>query len=35
MIVPDPTTEILPGDEIIAVTHRTEEDELRRLLVID
>jgi trk system potassium uptake protein len=35
MIIPDPTTEILPGDEIIAVTHRTEEDELRRLLVID
>jgi trk system potassium uptake protein TrkA len=35
MIIPDPTTEVLPGDEIIAVTHRTEEDELRRLLVID
>ncbi len=35
LIVPDPTTEILPGDEIIAVTHRTEEDELRRLLVVD
>ncbi len=35
LIVPDPLTEILPGDEIIAVTHRTEEDELRRLLVVD
>lgn len=35
MIVPDPSTEILPGDEIIAVTHRTEEDELRRLLIVD
>jgi trk system potassium uptake protein TrkA len=35
LIVPDATTEILPGDEIIAVTHRTEEDELRRLLIIE
>ena len=35
LIVPDASTEILPGDEIIAVTHRTEEDELRRLLIID
>jgi trk system potassium uptake protein TrkA len=35
LIVPDSSTEIHPGDEIIAVTHRTEEDELRRLLVID
>lgn len=35
VIVPDPSTEILPGDEIIAVTHRTEEDELRRLLIVD
>jgi trk system potassium uptake protein TrkA len=35
VIVPDGSTEILPNDEIIAVTHRTEEDELRRLLVIE
>lgn len=35
LIVPDADTEILPGDEIIAVTHRTEEDALRRLLVTD
>ncbi|MGI8963344.1 MAG: potassium channel family protein [Thermomicrobiales bacterium] len=35
VIVPGPDTEILPFDEIIAVTHRTEEDELRRLLVPD
>lgn len=35
LIVPDASTEILPGDEIIAVTHRTEEDELRRLLIIE
>jgi trk system potassium uptake protein TrkA len=35
LLVPDANTEILPGDEIIAVTHRTEEDELRRLLIIE
>ena len=35
VIVPSGDTEILPSDEIIAVTHRTEEDELRRLLVVD
>lgn len=35
VIVPDSSTEILPLDEIIAVTHRTEEDELRRLLVLE
>lgn len=35
LIVPDSTTEILPADEIIALTHRTEEDELRRLLVVE
>ena len=35
LIVPDGSTEIQPGDEIIAVTHRTEEDELRRLLIIE
>ncbi len=35
LIVPDSSTEIEPGDEIIAVTHRTEEDELRRLLITE
>ncbi len=35
VIVPDGTTEILPHDEIIAITHREQENELRRLLVID
>ncbi|CAA9543843.1 MAG: TrkA-like protein [uncultured Thermomicrobiales bacterium] len=33
LIVPTPGTEVQPGDEIIAVTHREQEDELRRLLV--
>jgi trk system potassium uptake protein TrkA len=33
LIVPTPTTEILPGDDVIAVAHRDQEDELRRLLV--
>ena len=32
LIVPTPTTELLPHDDIIAVTHRQQEDELRRLL---
>ncbi len=35
VIVPDPTTVLLPNDEIIAVTHRSEEDELRQLIVVD
>ena len=35
LIVPNGSTEILPDDEIIAVTHREQEDELRRLLVVD
>lgn len=35
LIVPNPSTEIEPGDEIIAVTHRTQENELRQLLVIE
>lgn len=35
LIVPRPMTEILPGDDIIAVTRRSEEDELRRLLVLE
>ncbi len=33
LIVPTPTTEIAPGDDIIAVAHRDHEDELRRLLI--
>jgi len=33
LIVPTPGTELIPGDEIIAVAHRSHEDELRRLLV--
>ena len=35
LIVPDGQTVIEPFDEIIAVTHRNEEDELRRLLTLD
>ena len=34
VIVPEGTTEILPNDEIIAITHREQENELRRLLVV-
>lgn len=33
LIVPSPATELLPGDDIIAVAHQDREDELRRLLV--
>jgi trk system potassium uptake protein TrkA len=33
LIVPKGTTVIQPGDEVIAVTRREQEDELRRLLV--
>jgi len=33
LIVPTPGTELLPGDDIIAVAHRDQEDALRRLLV--
>jgi trk system potassium uptake protein TrkA len=33
LIVPNPATELLPGDDIIAVAHQDQEDELRRLLV--
>jgi trk system potassium uptake protein TrkA len=35
VIVPRGSTRIEPGDEVIAITHRAEEDELRRLLVSD
>jgi trk system potassium uptake protein TrkA len=33
LIVPSPATELLPGDDIIAVAHQDQEDGLRRLLV--
>jgi trk system potassium uptake protein TrkA len=33
LIVPNPATELMPGDDIIALAHREQEDELRRLLV--
>src|SRR5215211_5117564 len=33
LIIPNPTTTIEAGDDIIAVAHRDHEDELRRLLV--
>ena len=32
LIVPTSATQILPDDDIIALTHREQEDELRRLL---
>lgn len=35
VIVPRGSTTINPGDEVIAITHRTEEEELRRLLVTE
>jgi trk system potassium uptake protein len=33
LIVPGPATELLPGDDIIALAHLNKEDDLRRLLV--
>jgi trk system potassium uptake protein TrkA len=33
VIVPDPATELLPGDDLIALAHQDQEDELRRILV--
>ena len=33
LIVPNPGTELLPGDDVIAVAHQDQEDALRRLLV--
>lgn len=32
VMVPSTTTELEPGDDVIAVTHPSDEDELRRLL---
>lgn len=33
LIVPTATTEIIPGDDVIAIAHRDREDDLRRLLI--
>lgn len=33
LIVPGPATELLPGDDVIAIAHQDREDDLRRLLV--
>jgi trk system potassium uptake protein TrkA len=33
LIIPTPTTELLPGDDVIAIAHRDQEDALRELLV--
>jgi trk system potassium uptake protein TrkA len=33
LIIPTPTTELLPGDDVIAIAHRDQEDALRALLV--
>jgi trk system potassium uptake protein TrkA len=33
LIIPSDTTELLEGDDVIAITHTEQEDALRRLLV--
>jgi trk system potassium uptake protein TrkA len=33
LIIPTPTTLLKPGDNVIAITHREQEDDLRQLLV--
>jgi trk system potassium uptake protein TrkA len=33
LIIPTPATELLPGDDVIAIAHRDQEDALRALLV--
>lgn len=33
LLVPSPSTEIRAGDDVIAITHRDQEDELRRALI--
>jgi trk system potassium uptake protein TrkA len=33
LLIPAPTTELIPGDDVIAIAHRDREDELRALLV--
>ncbi len=33
LIIPSPATELLPGDDVIAIAHQDQEDDLRRLLV--
>jgi trk system potassium uptake protein TrkA len=33
LLAPSPATELQPGDDVIAITHRDQEDELRRVLI--
>jgi trk system potassium uptake protein TrkA len=33
LLIPTAATELLPGDDVIAIAHRDREDDLRRLLV--
>jgi trk system potassium uptake protein TrkA len=33
LVIPTPETELLPGDDVIAIAHRDQEDALRALLV--
>ena len=33
LLIPSGTTQLLPGDDVIAVAHGEQEDELRRLLI--
>jgi trk system potassium uptake protein TrkA len=33
LIIPTPTTQLKPGDNVIAIAHREQEDDLRQLLV--
>jgi trk system potassium uptake protein TrkA len=33
LIIPTPTTQLKPGDNVIAIAHRDQEDDLRQLLV--
>jgi trk system potassium uptake protein TrkA len=33
LITPSPTTDFQPGDDVIVITHRDREEELRRLLI--
>ena len=32
LIIPSPTTEVKEGDDLIAIAHRSIEDDLRKLL---
>jgi trk system potassium uptake protein TrkA len=33
LIIPTPAIELLPGDDVIAIAHRDQEDALRALLI--